>query len=339
MPESSPEFEAEVSTAEVSTEPDVSTAESSTADTGVKTSLVDAIRASIEPVKESTPDSATGQDATAAAKPEVGEQPAEDQQPVADPTEEELKRYKPETASRMRQLMAQRLEQFERAEDLRPKAESFEKIATYLEKANISTERADAAFHILDLEQRDPAAALKALDQYRDTIAQRAGEVLPDDLKEDVRFGYISEQRARELSRARAGEQQSRERLRESEEQQQKREAAAKDAELTQQATKSLNDWEKLQSRSDPDWHLKRERLDELMELRFRRTGHKPTSQEAVKWASEALEAVNKSFTRFRPTPKEIKPVTNQSSSGNRHPEPKTFRDAIAQAVQRTHQR
>src|SRR3546814_13873549 len=113
---------------------DVNIAEASSADEGAEQgSLLDAVKAALEPAAEQPPGS-IGQEEdaeNAEAKPAEGE--AEEE--LGDVTEEELSRYRPRTKRRIEGLLNERKALQEEAEQLRPRAQPFEDMVKYVEAA------------------------------------------------------------------------------------------------------------------------------------------------------------------------------------------------------------
>lgn len=330
MPDSSPETAAVEETANLAAAPaeakDVS-AESSAATEGPE-SMLDAVKAALAPEAEKSPDSendgSEGDAASAEAK-------AEEDEPLGDLTEEELSRYKPKTQRRVRQLIEERNSARAELETVKQKAQGFEQIETYVRANGLTELDVNTGFEIMALMTRDPKAALEKLTPIVQHLQQTVGAVLPTDIAEDMRLGYISEQRAYELSQARAQaaiKAQEAQRLAET----QQREAAQRQTEAHIEAVASaVTSWEKAKSSTDPDWELKRSRIGELMELEVRRSGYPRTAQDAVKLAETALERVSSELRRYTPkTP--VTPVVNASSSRSAAA-PETMLDAIKQAI------
>ena len=189
---SSPEAPIEAPVSDVST-PEVS----STPDTGEQpTSMLDAVTAALHPKEgdaEPPPAQTEGKDAP---KP-----PSKDDEPLSDEvSEEELRAQKPQTAKRIRQLLGKISERETQLSELRPKAEAIDQLAGFLRSSGVGVEDLNAGVEIMALIRHDPVRALEKLAPTIQFLQQFAGQVLPQDLDEKVRQGFIDEATARELA-------------------------------------------------------------------------------------------------------------------------------------------
>lgn len=190
-------------------------------------------------------------------------------------------------------------------------------------------------------------AALKSgtpegLKEARDYFASRLtlldaslGNVLPDDLRQRVDGGELSEEAAQELAQARAAEKLRKDAA-DAEEQKttEQRERNATTARATAMAT-AVQDWEDQQRGTDPDYAKKADLVEARCLAIVRRTGKPPaTPEEARKLCEDALKEVNDSLKSFVPTPKQIsrQPV---GSSAVAKAEPKTLREAVVAGLEK----
>jgi hypothetical protein len=166
-------------------------------------------------------------------------------------------------------------------------------------------------------------------------LQKRIGIVLPDDLKKEVEQGYITEERAREISTLRARGQLTETRSTEEKTRSQAQQQEQALRTHVDTVAKSATDWENAKAKSDPDWQLKKDRVAELIELDMARQQRKtpgwfPKSpQEAVDMSERALKKVNEEIGRLgRPARRAISPVTGSASQSSR-PKPKNLMDVI----------
>lgn len=348
QPDSSPESAAanEASATDIQ---DVNNSESSSDSEGVETpSYLDVVEAALEdPEKEESPTSENGEEqaepegeGSGKSEDEESEDDEADEQEgeITDLTDEEKKVLSVKSQKRFRTLVAQRDDAKGQVESLRPRAEQMDRVTGFMREHNISPEEFDNALHVTRLVNTgDYGEALKVLTPIYRELAAKAGEVLPEDLQEEVRLGKISEPRARELSRARANAQSAEERERRS------RETASQDEEqqrISRQindAVSAVDDWAKAKAGSDPDWSEKHEEVAEQVQLELDKRGpdgFPKSKQEAIEIAESALKKVEKRHKRFRPKPKEHRTVTDEGASPKAKSKPKSFMEAIDQALE-----
>ena len=346
MPDPSPGLDDEE---KVVTPPDdQKTADPSAADAqGEKTTaeVLEAVLATSAEGEEAPPDSeASGQETEKEGepKPAGGGKPKEGEDDLTDEvTDEELNSYKPKTQRRMRQLLDQRDEARQAIETLKPAAERMQQITEYVEKAGLDSQEVNSGFEIMRLMKQDPVKALEALTPYWQALNQAVGNVLPDELQNEVQEGRISEERARELSQTRSREALARKAS---------EEAAQRAAEIqtrqTVEATahaaqSAVSEWERKWSSNDPDYQAKQARVMEKIELTLARRTREgkamPTAQEAVQLSQAALDAVNAELKPFLGKRQAIDPpVSAGGAATDAHPVPQNTMDAIDMALRKT---
>jgi hypothetical protein len=313
---------------------DVTTEASSTSSAGVeKASFLDAVEAALEPKKEVSPTSESGEEQ---AKPDAGAAETEEGDP-AELTDQDLQSLSAKTQKRIRNLVAQRDEVTRELDALKPEAEQWRGVIRYMRDNSIEPQEFDNALAITSLiNTGDYERALKVLTPIYRELAQRAGEILPNDLAEEVRLGRISEQHARELNRNRARaviaeQRETRTREQTSFERQSQRG-------MVDQAVRAVDDWAKGKAGSDPDWKEKHEYVAELVELELSRLGPQgfpQTRQAAIGIAEAALKKVEKQIKRFKPKLTEERHATGTSASPKAKAKPGSYMEAIDQALSR----
>jgi hypothetical protein len=330
MPGSSPDTpqEAEVLDNQVEATEDVNTAGSSTADEkGSPASMLDAVKTALDiGDQEKTPVSETeGSKAEVVAS---DEKPADE----ADFTEDELKSYKPKTQERIRRLVGKIHDAKSEADSLRPKADGFERISAFVRDKGLSEQDVNTGFEIMALMSSDPVRAYQVLTPIYQQLAANVGAVLPQDLADDVRLGYVSQNRAQELAQTRALADIERNRAQRFVEQRQQEEIGRQNQAHIDGVAGAVTTWEKAKSANDPDWELKRERIGELIELEVRRAGYPQNPQQAVELAEKALMRVSQELKKFAPRATSVTPVTG-AASGRSQAQPQNMLEAIKRAV------
>lgn len=343
MPDPSAATEAEASVSAESSAPQVqdstaasSPAPGSTAETPAAQdsgSMLDAINKALS-VADEGKSSAPGQgEVPAESQPEArdGESPKEDADPV--PSEEELKRFHPKTRERFEKLTGMLQETRQRAERNEERAKAFDQTMEYLRGTGLEASEVESTLGLGSLIKRgDPIKALEALEPIYQEVRRRAGAVLPSDLQEQVSLGYLTENHARELMRARVSDQYKAQQLREAEQRQLAERETQEREGLVRTAVDVSTQWEARKRQADPDFNLKQERVAQLVELgihrRMRSGDWKPTAQDFLEMCETAYKQATDEIRKFQPPPKQIIPVTG-SASARSTPEPKNYMDAL----------
>jgi hypothetical protein len=321
---------------------DVNAAESSSASEGVeKPTYLESVEAALKDGTEASPASEDGKEKEDPKTPKSGEAAEGGEgEKLPEITDEEINSYPPNSQRRIRELVAQRDEErakIETLEALRPRAEQMDRITAYMQDHDIQPGEVDNALAITALINKgDYPKALEALTPIYREIAAKAGEILPDDLKEDVRLGRITEERARELNRARATATSATEREQRDRERDSKANEERQHKERVYECATACEEWAKGKAGSDPDWNLKHQLVADEMELVLLRGGpgtYPKNKQEAVAAAEKALETVEGRLKTLRPKPEPHRTVTGQFASPHSKSKPATYEEAIDQAL------
>lgn len=306
------------------------TADSSTTEKPAAT-MLDAVKAAIapkgdSPTPKSTDPSVDGDpDSTKAATPESDEL-----------SPDELKALSARTQQRFTKLTKSLKAASTEVESLKPKAAEFEKIDTYLRTSNISHEDLAGTLEIAAMIKGNrPQDALARLEPIVAQLRNLAGETLPAELQLRVDQGYLTEADAKTLAKAQATARLSDQRVTALTEQQQ---SDQRNRDFKTQVASTVNSaetWESQKASRDPDWHLKRDSVAELVELAIERKSRElkrpyfPTSEEIVKLSEDALKTTNERTKRFGPKSQEIRPVPNGGASPRSTAAPKNMLDVV----------
>lgn len=317
----------EADPAEPAQQTDVSTtADSSPADGGAN--LLDSVTDALKDAKqEPSPSSGQGQTDPAAA-PKAGTA----EEPLGELTEQELHRFGPKTQRRIKSLLGDRAERDRRIEQLSPKAEQYERFEAYTRDNRLSPDDVATVFELASLIRNDPFKAWERVQAIQNGLAQVVGQVLPPDIQERVKLGYLSEQDGRELAAARSKaaltEAQSKEQAAQAREERERQTVHAH----VESCRDTANSWETAKKVNDPDWNEKQARIGELIELEVHRNGYPKTKQAVVTMLDGFLDRVNKDFARFKPKPREVRPAVGSASS-RATAQPKTLMEAVDAAL------
>jgi|GEM_PF-2807923 len=314
--------------------------ESSAEDEGAtQETMLDAVSKALEPKEESP--------ASEEPDPESAETPAEgsaeddesddsaesdDSFDEGELTEQERQHLSQQTQRRIKKLVAQGKEQIAKIEELQPRAEQFDRILSYVKENRLTQEDVDQTFNIAALVRNDPEKALEALMPIVQTLEAATGRTLPDDLRNEVRQGYITREKAEELSQARAARTLAETRNREADERRQKEERQRDTQTRLDNAVNAANQWHADQAAKDPDYKLKQARIAEKAELEVRRVGKILEPSEVTELLGRIKQEVDKETARFAPKPRPAAVVEGTASPGNR-PKPESTLDVINQAL------
>lgn len=258
---------------------------------------------------------------------------AEDKLPE-DPTEEELKNAAPTTRKRIEQLLDTRKGLQEQVASIEPKARQWDQIEEFRKANGMQPQHVANAIQIAALIETDPSRAYQVVDQLHRALAERTGESLPTDLRDAVKRGEITRDRAFELSRAQAksqtlSAQRQADAVRQDEDRQET-DLRNQVASLGQTATA----WDQAKLTSDPDWHLKRDDVAQRMQLRLQNEGFPQTAEAMRGVLEEEAKAVDAFVGRFRPAARTVVPTPPSASSrGETRPAPKDHYEVIDRAL------
>lgn len=318
-----------------STAPDETSVPSTeNADAGGK--LIDVVNAALgeteaSPAPDKEPDSKESDSETTSGNDEL--------------SPEEKSQFSERAQRRFRELVEQRRsvegerEQIRQELDvLKPKAERMDQLLGYMQTNNVAPEHLDNALQITAMINGGQfERVLPMLENLVNQVRAQAGDVLPKELQDQVRLGYITESHAKTLHkeklRADRLEQQTRAQAERGEQERFQRETQA----VVHRAATAADTWNKEQAASDPDWNLKREAVAEQIELELHRRGvqrYPRTDKEVRELCDTAKANVEKQVSRFKPAPKPIAPSPNGGSASPRsNKAPTSIMDVVDMAL------
>lgn len=305
MPDSSPELE--VPNTDAAAPIAETPAAPSEAEKGAEPTLLDAVQAALQP-KEPSPSSDADSEETEAAPAAAPKGEAE--QLAEDVSEDELKSYAPKTQKRIRQLLDERSTLRTAQQQLSERLKAYEPIEQVIGAGRLDQQEVQNTLQIATLIKTDPWRALEVLKPITDKLSEITGAVLPKDLREQVRLGYITEKHAQELvsHRNRSGHLEARQRE-DAERQAQERQRQDAETFVTGLAT-AANAWEQRKSTSDPDYKLKQPRIMERLKIAVYEGGMPKTQAEASALLDKLHADVTKEISVYAPRPKQVSPVT-----------------------------
>lgn len=225
------------------------------------------------------------------------------------------------------------------------RADQYDKITTFCRDHGVSGAEAAEAITIMAAIKTDPRRALEALAPVVDQLRTALGETLPADLKGEVESGAISEDRAKELARARADKALADKRAegaskRADEVSTRERETAeaSRRAETAKACEAAVNAEEDKTRKTDLAYATKqpfiRSRMRELI-AEAQAAGQPITTEKAVEIYRDALKHVT---DNLKGLVRSQRPAVRHVPSGNSSPSsaasaPKTMFDAVKQSL------
>lgn len=221
--------------------------------------------------------------------------------------------------------------------EFRDDAGRMRNIDGFMQTHGLTGDEVTEGFDIMaKLKSGDPVRLAEAREYFAtrlEALDGLLGETLPEDLRERVEAGLVDEETAQELAKTRAAAKLLETRAETRDAATSEAQAARERVTVAQSMATAVEDWEKRQKQTDPDYARKAELVETTCRAIVQRTGKAPqTPEEAVQLVESALGQVNKQFKALLPKPKPVNP----SPRGQSNPtvaEPKTLREAIAAAA------
>lgn len=260
---------------------------------------------------------------------------SEDGEESGDPTDEELKLWKPKTRKRFENLQAKYRDEKTRADTNETDAGNYRRFVDFLDTNGINEDEANQLFSIGAMMKNNPIGALQAITPYYYQLLEATGQILPPDLEAQVKAGYLTQAHALEVSRLRAAN-----RLGPTIAQEQQKRQQQKDTRQQEQTVASMQNaisaWERKWSSSDPDYASKKDRVLDRLELMMARAAREKklpqTVEQAVAMAEKARRDIEDDFRQSRPK-KPISVVDGGNSGKSHSPDPKDTRDVIRRTL------
>lgn len=213
--------------------------------------------------------------------------------------------------------------------ELKPAAENYSKIEKFLETNGISNDEMVDLFQIAALRRSNPEEALQKLGPVLSELYERTGRFLPDDLKMDVEEGRITEERAQELSKARAEKRESDARATAATERAVKTETAV-EAERRQEALSGvLAEWEAATKSSDPDFAAKEDFIADRCRTLIAEKGQPKSAAEMRAILTQAHQDVTARMRSVLPAKAEVRAPRSGASPSSATAVPASLKEAL----------
>lgn len=239
---------------------------------------------------------------------------------------------------RWKSLTKERDDLAKERDGLKGDAAEYRTISTFMDKNGVTHSQVVDALHLLALLNSDPAKGREAMAKSLADLDARIGETLPDDLKTAVEKGEITEDRAKELSKARAGKTLADEREAARIEQEEADKAARDQASHVAGMQTAVKSWAAVTAKTDRDFAKKtdliKERVGEILRARGKML---QSAEDAVTVTRTAYEDVNRRINSFVPakTGREFVKAEGGGTGGD-PPAPKTPLEALRGGLART---
>ena len=251
---------------------------------------------------------------------------------LADPTEAELKKLRPETRRRFEQLLAQRNEVRQQLDSIQPELIQHRQLQGYLQQHQLAPEDVNTLLGVgASLRRGDYKAFLEGVTPYVMAAQEALGIRIGADLQRQVDEGLLDEQSARELTRTRHRAAQAEARLSDAH-----REVTAnQQVQHVSQIRDAVDGWEANIQRRDPDYAQMSGAVRRYAQGLLQERGTPRTPQEAVALSQAAYDEVKATFARMQPAPR---PTRNSPSSihvatGTPNAVPRNMKEAVVMAL------
>lgn len=209
----------------------------------------------------------------------------------------------------------------------------FLTMQTFVQENNIQSEDVDLAFGLAaKLRAGDYRGFLDRITPLVDAARQAVGEAYAPDLRQQVEEGYMTEEAARDLTRARAEAQRAQEEAQRLRQQSQQTQQAQQQQATAHRIISAAQAREAELQSTDPDYAHKREAVETYMKGLLTRGARPQSPEDAVAMVNEAYEFANKTVQKPAPKPATMQsPTASQVSRGR--PAPASTKDAIIDAL------
>lgn len=292
-------------------------------------SMVDAVTAVLDKGKEDADPSPaeSGKDTQAEDAGAKGKKPEDE----GDEAGEDDKLLPFHDHPRFRELIAERNDLKTKLESAGEAEEAIVRVENVLKDQNLSVDEFNRTLVLAGLIKNDPAKALEAIEPLYSKLREVTGNVLPEDIQQQVDQGYMTSDAGLQLAQARAQAKAAEFR------EQTQSQRSTQEREQTQQqqlvdgVSRAATDWENEWKASDPDYSVKAPRVLERVELRVLK-GEFPADPEKAREMCETIKKeVEAELRTLLPKKGTVKtnPTTGAKGTGSTAQEHKTMEDAI----------
>jgi hypothetical protein len=233
---------------------------------------------------------------------------------------------------RFQQVIQERTAYKREIETLKPEADEWRAVRTFMDTNSLTSQEVAKGFEIMAAMKNDPIRGRDMLQSYWQGLQEFAGNVLPQDLKQKVDEGEVTDEVASELARRRNEAEFLRTQQAMQLQKQQEQYAVQQQAVAQQAIRGSVVDWESNIKTRDADYSVKQPFLMDKVRAAMAVTPPR-NPQEAIALVDQAYREVNDSLRRVIPQRSAATAIRSETSSANVAPQPKSLRDAIRLAA------
>jgi hypothetical protein len=257
---------------------------------------------------------------------------AQTTEPLADPTDADLKKLRPETRRRFEQLLSQRDEARTQLTALTPELEQHRQLQGYLREHQLNPDDVNMLLGVgAALRRGDFQAFLNGVTPYVRAAEEAIGARLAPDLRQQVDDGLITEEHARELTVRRFQANQARSEL----DQVRTTHAQEDQGRALETVRLAITNWENDIRSRDPDYALKAVAVRRFSQALLQERGAPRTPQEALRLVQDAYQEATDTFVKARPAPRPTRMVPS-GINGTAHGAdlgPATMKEAAIMAL------
>jgi hypothetical protein len=253
---------------------------------------------------------------------------------LADPTEADLKKLRPETRRRFEQLLSQRNELRQQWEAVTPELEQHRQLQGYLQQNQLAPEDVNQLLGVgAALRRGDYQGFLDGVTPYVLAAQEVLGLRISPDLLQQVNEGLIDDATARELTKMRHRAAQAEARLQD----------ANQVATQTQQAQQvdhirsAVDTWEAGIRQTDPDYVQMSGAVRRFAQGLLQERGIPRTPAEAVALSQAAYDEAKAMFRRAQPAPRPTRPSPSSihvaTGTSNGADNPRNMKEAVVMAL------
>jgi hypothetical protein len=274
----------------------------------------------------------TSQDQAAATG--EGEPPPDAKPPeLADPTEADLKKLRPETRRRFEQLLSQRNELRQQWDAAVPELQQHRQLQGYLQEHQLAPEDVNTLLGVgAALRRGDYQGFLDGVTPYVLAAQEVLGLRFAPDLAQQVNEGLIDDATARELTQTRHRAAQAEARLSDASQVA----TQSQQVQHVEQIRSAVDAWEAGIQRRDPDYAQMSGAVRRVAQGLLQERGTPRNPQEAVALTQAAYDEVRTMFARVQPAPRPTRPspssihVATGTSGGA---DPRNMKEAVVMAL------
>jgi hypothetical protein len=265
--------------------------------------------------------------------PRTDEKPQTDLAQLPDPTEADLKKLRPETRRRIEQLLSQRNTARQEFEQVRPELDQHRQLQGYLRQHQLAPDDVNLLLGVgAALRRGDYTAFLDGVMPYVMAAEEATGRRIAGDLQKQLDDGLVTEDAARELTRARHRAAQAEHRLKEQNQvvtttNQQQSLAAIRQA---------VDGWEATIRARDPDYAHKAVAVRRFSQALLQERGTPTNPQQAVELAQSAYDEASRELAKLRPPPAPTRPAPSGNhiaTGGASQAQPRSYKEAALMAL------